>query len=156
MQPSSVLDRPVATYPSGDESERAPALPTAGRVGTREPARLLVAVDGSAASTRQLIWALQEAARREASVLAVAVVDSDADEAARAAARTLLDAQLLHAVGQASVHARARTALLDPTVREALTGSTAGDLVVVGPLRKTVLRPATRRPPMRRPLIRHA
>lgn len=127
------------------------------RIGTRESARLLVSVDGSAASTRQLVWALQEAARRDATVLAVALVDADADGDACTAVRTLLDAQLLHAVRQTGVHDRARAALLDSAVYDALTGTTGGaDLVMVGPHRKTVLRPAARRPPVRRPLVRCA
>lgn len=126
------------------------------RIGTRESARLLVALDGSAASTRQLVWALQEAARREATVLAVALVHDDADDAAWTAARTLLDAQLRHAIGETGVHDRARAALLDEAVYEALTRTAGGaDLVMVGPHRKTV-RPAPRRPPVRRPLVRCA
>lgn len=121
----------------------------------REPARLLVVVDGSASSTHQLTWALQEAGRREAVVLAVAVVDADADEATRTVTRTLMEAEVRHAVGRTGVHGRASTALLEPPVYEALTAATAGgDLVVIRPHRKTVLRPAVPRPPVRRPLTR--
>lgn len=157
MQPFYVRDRSAVTDPSGGQPELTAALPAGGRVGAREPARLLVAVDGSALSGRHLVWALQEAARREAVVLAVAVLDADADEARCTATRTLLDAQLLHAIGQTGVHGRARAVLLDPAVYDAITAATAGgDLVVVGPLRKTVLRPATRRPPVRRPLTPRA
>jgi Universal stress protein family len=145
MQHSSLLDRPAGPDPSSSEPGRA----------TRGPARLLVSVDGSASSTRQLVWALQEAARRQATVLAVAVLDAGADDATRAATRILLEAQLRHATGQTGVHGRAQTALLDPAVYQALTGTAGGaDLVVVGPHRTAVLRPATRRPPVRRPLVR--
>ena len=114
-----------------------------------------MAVDGSASSTRQLTWALQEAARRDAVVLAVAVVDADANEGARAATRTLMEAEVRHVAAQMGVHGRARTALLDPVVYDALTAATdGGDLVVIRPHRKTVLRPAVPRPLARRPLTR--
>ena len=81
------------------------------------------------------MWTLQESARRQATVLAVAVLDADADadadEATRTATLTLLDAQLRHAIGQTCVRGRVRTALLDLEIYEALNGhlyagSTAG------------------------------
>jgi hypothetical protein len=123
----------------------------------RERPRLLVTPDGSTGSTRLLVWSLQEAARRDATVLAVAVVDDAADAAQRAAARTLLEAQLLHAIGESGVRGRADTALLDRSVYDALAGTACGaDLVLVRPHGATVLRPAVPRPPTRRPLIRCA
>jgi nucleotide-binding universal stress UspA family protein len=161
MPPTAVLDRPTdqatATPGAGPEA-LAPALTPAPESigGRRGPARLLVAVDGSASSTRQLIWALQEAARREALVLAVAVVDTDADTDTRTATHILLDAELQHAIGQTGVHGRSHTTLVDPLLYEALTGAAGGaggaDLVVVRPHHKTVLRPALPRPAARRPL----
>jgi hypothetical protein len=150
MELSSVLERPASAAP--------PARGGTGGdpIGRRVPARLLVVVDGSASSTRQLVWALQEAARREAFVLAVAVLDAGADDDVRAATAALVDAQLLHAVGQTGVHGRARAALLDPAVVEALTGAAGGtELVVVHPHRTTVLRPAVPRQLARRTLVRH-
>jgi hypothetical protein len=117
--------------------------------------QLLVALDGSAPATRRLVWALREAARREAVVLAVGVIEARAGEDAREAARTLLEAQTRHAVAEAGVPGRVRTALLDPVVLEALGGAVAGaDLFVVETARSTVLRPAVPRPRSRRPLTR--
>ena len=119
--------------------------------------RLLVVADGSAAATRRLVWALQEAARREASVLAVGVVEPGATPDAREAARTLLEAQTRHAVDEAGVAGRVTTALLAPVVLEALGCAAAGaDLVVAGAARTAVLRPAVPRRPSRRPISRCA
>ena len=121
---------------------------------THERPRLLVAVDGSAGSTRQLIWALQEAARREATVLAVAVLASDAFEDERTATQVLVEAQVQHAIGETGVHGRSRTALLDPPGFEALARhARGGDLVVVRPPRTTSVRPSVP-PRLRRPLGR--
>jgi hypothetical protein len=93
------------------------------------------------------VWALQEAAWREALVLALAVVEDDADEAERSAKRILLEAQLQHAVDQTGVQGRSCTAVTDRVLLDAITGATCGsDLVVVGPHSKTMLRPAMRRP----------
>lgn len=109
---------------------------------------LLVVADGSTESTRLLVWALREAARREATVLAVAVLPDAADEDDRAAARLILAAQVHHAVGEAGVRDVCRTALLDPLVFDALAGAVhrGADLVVVGHHRKAVLRRAVARP----------
>lgn len=158
MQLTPVLDRPATGRTAEATADTGcSAAPVPEGLGRRRPAQLLVAADGSATSTRQLVWALQEAARREAVVLAVAVLAADATEEHRTAAQTLLDAQVLHAVGQTGVHGRTRTALLDPAVFEALTVTAGGaDLVVVRPHRTTVLRPAVPRPPARRPLARCA
>lgn len=169
MRPTAVLDRPAGQaapapgvppgVPPGVLPEPRPGATSTQAsersVHRRRPARLLVAVDGSASSTRQLVWALQEAARRDALVLAVAVIDPDAGTDTRTATHILLEAELLHAIGRTGVHGRSSTALVDPLLYEALTGAAAGaDLVVVRPHRKTVLRPAVPRPVARRPLTR--
>jgi D-arabinose 1-dehydrogenase-like Zn-dependent alcohol dehydrogenase len=149
-----IVDDVAAAPPAAALPATEPAAPRSAE-RRREPARLLVTVDGSAGSTQQLIWALQEAARREAKVLAVAVLGDEADEATRAATRTLIDAEVRYAAEQTGVHGLARTALVDPLVYDALTAATVGgDLVVIRPHRKTVLRPAVPRAPVRRPLTR--
>jgi nucleotide-binding universal stress UspA family protein len=122
---------------------------------------LVVEVDGSAAGHRALVWALQEAARREATVVAVSVLDApDGDPLegsgrvlmrARAAAHDGLEARALRAIAETGVHGRMRTAVLDRPVFEALTAAARGaDLVVVGPQGKTVLRQAVPRASVRR------
>jgi nucleotide-binding universal stress UspA family protein len=126
----------------------------------RRPApRLLVEVDGSAAGQGALVWALREAARREGTVVAIAVLDEpdDAPLGARPTRRdatALLDqveAQVLRAIAETGVHGRTRTSVVDRIVFEALTAAAHGaDLVVVGPEGKTLLRPAVPRPPGRR------
>jgi hypothetical protein len=126
----------------------------------RRPApRLLVEVDGSAGCQGALVWALREAARREGTVVAIAVLD-DPDDAplgtrsARRDAAALLDrveAQVLRAIAETGVHGRTRTSVLDRVVFDALTAAAHGaDLVVVSPEGKTLLRPAVPRPPARR------
>jgi nucleotide-binding universal stress UspA family protein len=126
----------------------------------RRPApRLLVEVDGSAAAHGALVWALREAARREGTVVAIAVLDDQDDDplgtrSARRDTAALLDrvdAQVLRAIAETGVHGRTRTSVLDRAVFEALTAAAHGaDLVVVGPEGKTLLRPAVPRPPGRR------
>jgi nucleotide-binding universal stress UspA family protein len=122
---------------------------------------LLVEVDGSAARHGSLVWALREAARREATVLAVTVLRDEAEDplgAARppsakshAAALQLVEAQVLRAIAETGVHGRVRTAVLEPPVFDALSAATCGaDLVIVGASGKTLLRPAVARPPLRR------
>jgi nucleotide-binding universal stress UspA family protein len=130
-------------------------LAPASRGTRRERPRLLVAVDGSVAAQHRLVWALQEAARREGVVLAVAVIGTDEPAATRIATRTALQAQVLVAEEQAGVRGRSVTALLEPHVFDALAGTARGsDLVVVGAGRSVVLRPAVPLPPARRPLTR--
>jgi nucleotide-binding universal stress UspA family protein len=122
---------------------------------------LVVEVDGSAAAQGALVWALQEAARREATVLAVAVPaerppsslgtgePSPVQEQAGTFRR--LEARVLRAIADTGVHGRVRTAVLDRPVLEALTDAAAGaDLVIVGTAGKTVLRPAVARHAVRR------
>ena len=144
--------------------------PEAGRV---EPLRLpplftrrhnpwlLVEVDGSPAGHRGLVWALREAARREATVLAVTVLDGAPDHplgAGRPSSPTdqttalnRLEAQVLRAIAETGVHGRSRTAVLDRSVFEAISAAASGaDLVIVGATGKALLRQAVPRPPFRR------
>ena len=122
---------------------------------------LLVEVDGSTSRLGALVWALREAARREATVLAVTVLDDDQDHplgagrppsaTAQAAALQLVEAQVLRAIAETGVHGRVRTAVLERPVFEALDAAAMGaDLVIVGASGKTLLRPAVGRPPFRR------
>jgi nucleotide-binding universal stress UspA family protein len=174
-------DRPLPR-----ESEQPPSVPAdppsdtsahwiAGRGGVeprrlspllprRQNPRLLVEVDGTAASHGALVWALREAARREGTVVAVSVLDeaSGAPLGSRPRRRdhtallARVDAQVLRAIAETGVHGRARTSVLDRPVFDALTAAAHGaDLVVVSPESKTLLRPAVPRPPGRR-LVRGA
>jgi nucleotide-binding universal stress UspA family protein len=133
----------------------APLLPR------RQNPWLLVDVDGSPASHGALVWALQEAARREATVVAVCVLDDDADgglagltrggRRADTAALERLEARVLRAIAETGVSGRVRTAVLERPVFEALSSATRGaDLVVVSGQGKTLLRPAVPRNPTRR------
>src|SRR4051794_30618933 len=128
---------------------------------------LLVEVDGSAAGHGALVWALREAARREATVVAVAVLpapDGDPLEGsgralarAHLAAHERLEALVLRAIAETDVHGRTQTSVLERPVFEALTAATSGaDLVFVGARGKTLLRPAVPRPPSWRRLARGA
>ena len=128
---------------------------------------LVVDVDGSAAGHGALLWALREAARREATVVAVSVLaapDGDPlDGSARVqiraqlAAHNRLEAQVLRAIAETGVHGRTRTAVLERPVFEALIAATHGaDLVVVGARGKTLLRQAVARPSAPRRLARGA
>jgi nucleotide-binding universal stress UspA family protein len=161
----------------GPETEPQPAVPTSstqdGPGSVVEPLRLppllprrqspwlIVEVDGSPAGHGGLVWALREAARREATVVAVSVLDApDGDPLAgsgrvllraQIAAHDRLEAQVLRAIAETGVHGRTRTAVLDRPVFEALTAATRGaDLVMVGARGKTLLRQAVPRPPTRR------
>jgi nucleotide-binding universal stress UspA family protein len=127
----------------------------------RQTPWLIVEVDGSPSGHGALVWALREAARREATVVAVSVLDEPAGDPlegsgrvlarSHAAAHDRLEAQVLRAIAETGVHGRTRTAVLDRPVFEALTAATRGaDLVVVGPAGKTLLRQAVPRPPTRR------
>ena len=117
----------------------------------RQPPVLLVDVDGSPSAHRSLVWALHEAARREATVVAAAVVEPDADGPVVAAARARVEAQVLRAIGETGVHGRARTSVVERPVFDALSGAArGGDLVLVTGTGKTLLRPALPRPPVRR------
>lgn len=146
---------PADGTPSPVESIRLPSL-----LARRHP-WLVVEVDGSAPAQGALGWALREAARREATVLAVTVPDGPSRHALAAAgpasirdqasALYLLEAQVLRAVAETGVHGRVRTAVLERPVLAALTDAALGaDLVIVGTTGKTVLRPAVPRHPVRR------
>ncbi|RBY82735.1 universal stress protein [Blastococcus sp. TF02A-26] len=119
----------------------------------RQPPALLVDVDGSPTAHRSLVWALREAARREATVIAACVTDGAAEPspAVVASARARVEAQLLRAIAETGVHGRARTAVLERPVFDALSGAArGGDLVLVTGSGKTLLRPAVPRTPARR------
>lgn len=163
--------------PEPANAEPRPAIPPA-RTGEQlgagvEPLRLppllprrpnpwlIVEVNGSAAAHRALVWALREAARREATVVAVYVLDDPGGDPlegsgrvhllARVAAHDRLDAHVLRAIAETGVHGRSRTAVVERSVFEALTAATQGaDLVVVGTRGKTLLRQAVPRPLTRR------
>ena len=126
-------------------------------VGARPRPWILVIVDGTAGSTRRLVWTLQEAARRDATAVVVAALDELAAESRRPAARVRLQEELRRAHAASGVHARCRTAWVDPLVLAALTDAVLGsELVVDGPRGRAALRPALPRPPGRRPMIRSA
>ena len=91
---------------------------------------LVVEVDGSAGCQGALLWALREAARREATVVAVSVLDAPDGDPLEGSARVLvrahlaahdrLEAQVLRAIAETGVHGRTRTAVLERPVFEAL------------------------------------
>lgn len=127
----------------------------------RQHPQLLVEVDGSPASFGSLVWALREAARREAVVVALAVLDAPEDDPlgsssritarAHAAAHDRAQALLLRAIAETGVRGRSRTAVVDRPVFEALTAAGRGaDLVLVHGAGKALLRHAVPRPPSRR------
>ena len=122
---------------------------------------LLVEVDGAPAAYGALVWALREAARREATVVAVCVVEDDGEDVlaglarpaprAEAAALERLEAQVLRAIAETGVAGRVRTAVLARPVLEALSSAARGaDLVLVSGQGKALLRPAVPRQPTRR------
>ena len=146
----------VTPHPQGVEPLRLPPL-----LPRRQNPWLLVEVDGTAAGHGGLVWALREAARREATVVAVCVLDAPEGDPLEGssrvpvrehiAAQDRLEAQVLRAIAETGVQGRTRTAVLARPVFEALTAATRGaDLVVVGARSKTLLRPAVPRPPTRR------
>jgi nucleotide-binding universal stress UspA family protein len=122
---------------------------------------MLVEVDGSPTGHGALVWALREAARREATVVAVHVLDDpDGDPlggsgrvhpGTRTAAQDRLEAQVLRAIAETGVQGRCRSAVLERPVFDALSAATQGaDLVVVGVRGKSLLRHAIPRPLTRR------
>src|SRR3954447_9400212 len=129
-------------------------------VGSRPPrrahARLIVPLDGTAATSADLVRALRDAARHESTVLACAVVDPRADDAERELVRAGLEEQVDRAVVETGVHGRCEATLLEPAVFEALCGAArGGTIVVVQENHRTVLRCASPRSPSR-PLVRPA
>jgi len=126
------------------------------RPSRRARARLIVALDGTAATTADLVRALRDAARHEGTVLACAVVDPQADDVERELVRTRLNEQVSRAVQESGVRGRSEAALLEPALFEALTGAArGGTLVVVQESHRTVLRSAPARTPGR-PAVRRA
>ena len=95
---------------------------------------MLVEVDGSAEAHQALVWSLREAARRDATVVAVSVLDDpDGDPL----------------TGLTRVPRRTREAARDHL--EALDAAMHGaDLVMVGAGGKRLLRPVLPRQPLRR------
>ncbi|WP_138757552.1 hypothetical protein [Modestobacter altitudinis] len=127
-------------------------------VGSRPPrrahARLIVALDGTAATSADLVRALRDAARHEGTVLACAVVDPRAYDAERELVRARLAAQVDRAVEESGVQGRCEATLLEPAVYEALCGAArGGTIVVVQENHRSVLRCAPARTPGR-PLVR--
>jgi nucleotide-binding universal stress UspA family protein len=154
LRPGEPEDGPAPRQPV-EPMRLSPLLPR------RQRPWLVVDVDGSPGSHGALVWALREAARREATVVAVCVLDEECDDplggigrpARRGsdAAMDRLEAQVLRAIAETGVVGRTRTAVLERPVFDALTGAARGaDLVVVGAHGKTLLRPAVPRPPGRR------
>ena len=125
------------------------------RPSRRARSRIVVALDGTAASSVELVRALRDAARQEGAVLACAVVGRRADDVERAVVEAALEEQVARAVAETGVRGRTETALLDPVVFEALRDTArGGTLVVVQDHRRTVLRPAPPRAAVR-PILRH-
>jgi len=160
-EPDPEAERPGTQPPGRAEGGPVEPLHLAPLLPRRQNPWLVVEVDGSATGHGALIWALREAARREATVVAVCVLDAPGGDPlegsgrvllrAQAAAHDRLEAQVLRAIAETGVHGRTRTAVLERPVFEALTAATRGaDLVVVGPRGKTLLRQAVPRPPTRR------
>jgi nucleotide-binding universal stress UspA family protein len=159
-EPDPEADSPGGPPPHG-RPEGVEPLHLAPLLPRRQNPWLVVEVDGSATAHGALIWALREAARREATVVAVCVLDAPGGDPlegsgrvllrAQAAAHDRLEAQVLRAIAETGVHGRARTSVLERPVFEALTAAAHGaDLVVVSPEGKTLLRPAHPRPAGRR------
>jgi nucleotide-binding universal stress UspA family protein len=153
---------PVGDEP-GSPTDNAPVEPRhlPPLLPRRQNPWIVVEVDGSPAGHGALVWALREAARREATVVAVCVLGAPAGDPLEGTTRVLardrysahdrLEAQVLRAIAETGVHGRTRAAVLERPVFEALTAATQGaDLVVVGPRTKTLLRQAVPRPPARR------
>jgi nucleotide-binding universal stress UspA family protein len=166
-EPDPALAAPTdaAAPPAG---ESVPSEPPAvvepirlSRLSRRQAPWIVVEVDDSPATHRSLVWALREAARREATVVAVAVLDSpDGDPfgavdrgglRGQLAVHDRLEAQVLRAIAETGVQGRSRAAVLARPVLDALTAASRGaDLVFVGVSGKTLLRQAVPRPPTRR------
>jgi nucleotide-binding universal stress UspA family protein len=152
MPDGTVPDESDDTRPAVEPTRLTPLLPR------RQNPWLVVDVDGSAGSYGALVWALREAARREATVVAVSVLEeADPDPLAGLGRRDpspaleRLEALVLRAIAETGVVGRTRTAVLERPVFEALTSAARGaDLVVVGAHGKSLLRHAVPRPHPRR------
>ncbi len=147
------------TGTAGVEPIRLPPL-----LPRRQNPWLIVEVDASPAAHGALVWALREAARRDATVVAVSVLDEgDGDPLGggrvalrqQEVAHDVLATAVLRAIAETGVQGRTRTAVLDRAVFDALAAATRGaDLVIVGRHGKTLLRPAV--PRLHRRLIHGA
>jgi nucleotide-binding universal stress UspA family protein len=157
--PGTEPQPPVPASPASEAGVEPLRLPPL--LPRRQNPWLVVEVDGSPAGHGALVWALREAARREATVVAVSVLDEPGGDPLDGSSRVLvrahlaahdrLEAQVLRAIAETGVHGRSRTAVLERPVFEALTAATRGaDLVVVGARGKTLLRQAVPRQPTRR------
>jgi nucleotide-binding universal stress UspA family protein len=163
-EPAPEAEAQSTDQPSAEGREPRPAvepLRLTPLLPRRQNPWLMVEVDGSPTGHGGLVWALREAARRDATVVAVSVLEAPEGDPLEGSGRVLvsaqvgahdrLEARVLRAIAETGVHGRVRTAVLDRPVFEALTAATRGaDLVVVGPHGKTLLRPAVPRPPTRR------
>ena len=117
---------------------------------------MIVALDGTAETSAELVRALQDAVRHEGTVLACAVVDPRADDVERESVRAGLDEQVGRAIEESGVHGHSETTLLEPAIFEALCApARGGTLVIVQENHHTVLRCAPVRTPSR-PLVRPA
>lgn len=131
----------AAPTPRSGQSS-APQLPTLPTPRRARPC-LLVLVDGGTDSHQALVWAMREAARREATVVAVRVADGTTPEQLL---REELDGWVQRATADADGSVRVQTGVLDPAVLMALAGAArGGDLVMVGAAGKTLLRHAVPR-----------
>lgn len=146
---------------AGDSTVAGPAAaPSPPPLHRRPRPWLLVAVDADPSSQAALVWSLREAARRDATVVAVGVCPDTAPDddwapgsshADREVLQAELDARVQRAIAEAGVRPRTRTTVLDAQVFEAFVGAARGaDLVLVGAHGKTLLRPAVARPAARR------
>jgi nucleotide-binding universal stress UspA family protein len=158
---AALLHRDVPT--SAEPGRRLAPAPRpatdAGPLSARRPHPwLLVIVDDSPSSYAGLVWALREAARREATVVAVGVAEQLPGDllipGAAPEPRTRqaeLEACVQRARAEIGTSVPVRTAVLDAAVVAALTAAASGaDLVVVGASGKRLLRPAVPRTPVRR------
>ncbi|MGY1660701.1 universal stress protein [Geodermatophilus sp. SYSU D00705] len=152
MPTGTVPEQPDTASPAVEPTRLTPLLPR------RQNPWLVVDVDGSAAGYGALVWALREAARREATVVAVSVLEeADPDPLAGLGRRDpspaleRLEAVVLRAIAETGVVGRTRTAVLERPVFDALTSAARGaDLVVVSAHGKSLLRHAVPRPHSRR------
>lgn len=162
--PRAAADDLHGTAPSPEPSDPVAAIEPR-RLQPLLPRRqapwLVVEVDGSTSTHGALVWALREAARREATVVAVHVLDAPDGDPLGGADRSLLraqlavhdrlEAQVLRAIAETGVHGRSRTAVIARPVFDALSAASHGaDLVFVGTRGKALLRQAVPRSPTRR------
>src|SRR3954454_899965 len=160
MKLNSMVSIPGRLFRCHRPTPHSVRMTSAELVGSRPPrrahARLILALDGTAATSADLVRALRDAVRHEGTVLACAVVDPRADDAERELVRARLEEQVGRAVEETGLHGRTETALLEPALFEALCATArGGTLVVVQENHRTVLRSAPVRVPGR-PLVRPA